>query len=200
MSNGTGPSQVLIIRHGEKLGDPSADESGGQNLSIRGSSRAAAIPSLFVPATSVLACTLAAGSEMSFTGTYAPVTLPGTPPRFAKPDFLFATKASNNSNRPVETITPLSAALKVDIDTKHSDKDYDKVASDILTNAKYTGRVVLVCWHHGKIPDLAQKLGVTSPPPWPGSVFDRVWQITYPNGVASLQDLPQILLYGDSCS
>jgi broad specificity phosphatase PhoE len=43
MSNGTGPSQVLIIRHGEKLEDPSGGEDGGPDLSIRGSSRAAAL-------------------------------------------------------------------------------------------------------------------------------------------------------------
>jgi len=56
----------------------------------------------------------------------------------------------------------------------------------------------LICWHHGKIPDLAKALGVKRPPKWDGKVFDRVWQITYPKGKASLEDLPQMLLYGDS--
>jgi hypothetical protein len=39
-----GPKQVLIIRHGEKCGDPKKDDDG--NLSVRGSARAAALPSL----------------------------------------------------------------------------------------------------------------------------------------------------------
>ena len=41
------PSLVIIIRHGEKAGDPSNDAKGGPDLSIRGSARAAALPSLF---------------------------------------------------------------------------------------------------------------------------------------------------------
>jgi hypothetical protein len=60
--------------------------------------------------------------------------------------------------------------------------------------------IVLICWHHGKIPDLAKALGVFNPPKWDGKVFDRVWQITYTKGKASLADLPQMLLYGDSKS
>jgi hypothetical protein len=135
---------------------------------------------------------------MSFTGTFRQVRLQGNPPRFATPDFLFATKASDSSNRPVETITPLSAALRLVIDAKHPDDDHAKVAADILTHAKYAGKIVLVCWHHGTIPDLAEKLGIDDPPAWPGAVYDRVWRISYASGVASLEDLPQMLLYGDS--
>jgi hypothetical protein len=60
--------------------------------------------------------------------------------------------------------------------------------------------VVLICWHHGNIPNLAIALGIPKPPPWPGSVFDRVWQLTYTAGKPVLQDLPQQLLYGDSSS
>jgi hypothetical protein len=157
---------------------------------------------LFVPATPELACAFAAGSGTSFTGTYGQVNLQGTSPRFPTPDFLFATQASNNSNRPVETITPLSVALQLEINSKHSDTHHEvkQVATDIRNHGRYAGKIVLICWHHGKIPDLAQALGVSNPPSWPGSVFDRVWQITYTDGAASLQDLPQMLLYGDSSS
>jgi hypothetical protein len=128
------------------------------------------------------------------------VQIQGTAPRFSTPGFLFATQASKSSNRPVETITPLSAALNLTYDDKHADGDYAKVASDILTDSKYAGKVVLVCWHHGNIPNLATALGVSSPPAWPGSVFDRVWVISYSNGTASLANDAQMLLYGDSSS
>ena len=47
----SGPKQVLLIRHGEKLGSGDRDEDGGPNLSLRGSARAMALPSLFSPAT-----------------------------------------------------------------------------------------------------------------------------------------------------
>jgi len=191
---------VTIIRHGEKLGDSSSDKDGGPNLSIRGSARAAALPQLFAPAQPPYGCILSIGKDQNFAGDYASVPSQGTAPRFSTPDFLFATQASKSSNRPVETITPLSAALNLTYDDKHADDDYAKVASNILTDSKYAGKVVLVCWHHGNIPNLATALGVSGPPAWPGSVFDRVWVISYANGTASLANDAQMLLYGDSSS
>jgi hypothetical protein len=167
---------------------------------MRGSARAAALPQLFAPAAAPYGCALNIGKNQSFTGVYEAVPLTGSAPRFFTPAFIFATKASNSSNRPVETITPLSAALNLTYDDKHSDSDYAKVASDILTHSQYAGQVVLVCWHHGNIPNLAAALGVSNPPKWSGSVFDRVWSITFSNGTASLADGAQMLLYGDSSS
>lgn len=189
------PAQVLLVRHGEKLGDPSSDDGISSDLSVRGASRAAAIPSLFC-STQTLSCSLSQGSS-SFSGQFSSSGT-GTAPRFPTPNFIFATQKSHHSNRPVETITPLATALNLKINDKHSDDEYGDVANDILQHPKYAGQVVLVCWHHGKLQDLAQSLGVKNAQKWPGTVFDRVWQITYPNGVASLVDAPQMLLYGDS--
>jgi hypothetical protein len=199
-SSNKGPKEVLIIRHGEKLGDSSSDKEGGPNLSMRGSARAAALPQLFAPATTAYGCALSVGKDQSFTGAYVATQTEGTAPRFSTPVFLFATQASKSSNRPVETITPLSAALSLSYDDKHGDGDYGKVASNILTNSKYDGAVVLMCWHHGNIPNLATALGVKNPPAWPGSVFDRVWVVTYSGGAASLADDAQMVLYGDAGS
>jgi hypothetical protein len=190
----------MIVRHGEKLGDSTNDKKGGPDLSMRGSARAAALPQLFAPATPPYGCALTVGKSQDFSGQYTKVDIAGAAPRFATPDFLFATKASKQSNRPVETITPLSAALNLTYDDKHDDADYAKVASDVLTNSKYAGKVVLICWHHGEIPDLAKALGIATPPPWTSTTFDRVWVITYANGAATLSDQPQMLLYGDSSS
>jgi hypothetical protein len=188
----------MLIRHGEKLGDSSSDKDGGPNLSMQGSARAFALPQLFAPATTPYGCALSIGTKQSLTANYAAVEIAGTTPRFSTPAFLFATQKTNNSNRPVETITPLTAALNLTYDDKHSDNDYPKVATDILTNSKYAGAVVLVCWHHGNLPNLAIQLGIATPPPWTGTVFDRVWVISYANGAASLADDPQMLIYGDS--
>ena len=165
------PSQILIIRHGEKPGDPGVDAAtDGMDLSMKGGERAAAL-AVFIPAS------------------------------FPKPDFLFATQISAHSNRPVETITPLSVALKLPINSKHPDDDYPAVANHLLSEQKYAGKNVLICWHHGKIPKLAAALGVPNPPtPWPADVFDRVWQITFANGGATLKNLPQALLFGDAAA
>jgi len=121
------------------------------------------------------------------------------PDRFPIPDFLIATKRSKGSNRPVETITPLSQAINENIESTFSDDQFAQAANEVLTDPKFTGKVVLIAWHHGKIPDLAKALGVKDcPDKWNPQVFDRVWQITYENGVASWKDLPQKALPGDA--
>src|SRR5712664_96675 len=197
MSTSIGPSQVLIIRHAEKVGDPKKDNDGGRHLSIQGSARAAALPSLFAPAQPQLSCRVQQGTDQ-FTGSYQPIPLKGTAPRFTSPNHIFATQASKNSKRPIETVTPLATALKVPLNDGFADNEASiKKMTDAILN-EYPGDIILVCWHHGKIPDIAKALGISSPPKWDGKVFDRVWQITFPKGKAALKDLPQMLLYGDS--
>ena len=113
MSNS--PTKILIIRHGEKPGDPATDSADdGRDLSPRGFERAAAL-AVYVPDT------------------------------FGPPDFLFATEETKHSNRPVETITPLAKVLGIEINSKHADDDFRKVADDIRDNAKYSGKLVLIC-------------------------------------------------------
>jgi hypothetical protein len=117
------------------------------------------------------------------------------------PQVLFATHLSPHSNRPVETVTPLAAALHLPIDDSFSNDDYSALAATLLSG-KYAGKVVLVVWHHGKIPQLATALGATPPyTPWPDNQYDRIWRIDYPNGKATLptiQDLPYAIMPGDS--
>jgi phosphohistidine phosphatase SixA len=121
------------------------------------------------------------------------------PEHFPRPDFLIATKRSKESARPLETITPLSAALHEAIESKYKDEQYSDVARLVLTDPKFAGKVVLIAWHHGKIPDLAKALGVKDAlAKWNSQVFDRVWKITYENGVPNFQNLPQKALPGDS--
>ncbi len=193
------PNQVLIIRHGEKVGDPKKDDDGGRNLSVRGSARAAALAQLFVPAMPQSACRLH-HKNGEFIGSYQEIPLKGVKPRFATPNFIFATERSKHSKRPVETVTPLSIALALPINDRFTDDDADikKMTDAILHEVVFAGKVVLICWHHGKIPDVAKALGVPKPPKWDGKVFDRVWQMTFPKGKATLADLPQMLLYGDA--
>jgi len=169
------PRRILILRHGEKPGDPTAEGSeDGINLSTRGYERA---------------------------GALAPY-VPGT---FGAPDYLFATAPSKHSNRPVETITPLANALGLKIHADYADADFQKLADHILGSSKYAGKLLLICWHHGKIPALTSALkGLPPFSPWPGHVFDRVWQIDYaqPSGPGAstfaVANMPQQLLYGDS--
>lgn len=158
----TGPSVILLIRHGEDTGIAPHDF----NLAQRGFQRAQALPKLF-------------GS------------------RLPKPQVIIATRASKGSNRPVETVEPLARALDVPIDNKYRDDDYKILAHDLLTDPRYSGKVVLVCWHHAKIPRLAKALGVKGAPLWPEDQFDHVWVIEPTGGPARFEDVHQKLLDGD---
>jgi hypothetical protein len=166
------PSKVLIIRHGEKPGNPGVDApDDGADLSTKGYERAGALAP-FVPAT------------------------------FGKPDYLFATKASHHSNRPVETITPLATALELRIYDEYADNEFVQLAAKLTSDSKYDGKLLLICWHHGTIPELTTSLGGMPPAThWPSASFDRVWVIDYArqsDDPIPVQDLPQRLLFGDT--
>ena len=122
----------------------------------------------------------------------------GVRPELPKPQVIFATHISKHSNRPVQTVEPLAAALHLPIDDSISNDDYPALAKTLLSGG-YAGKVVLVVWHHGKIPQLAAALGAKPPySRWPDQQFDRIWRIDYVNGKAALQDLPYQLMPGDS--
>ena len=121
------------------------------------------------------------------------------PADFPRPDFLFATHRSKKSDRPVETITPLSHTLGEPIVAEFADDEFAKLAHQILGDPRYSGKIVLIAWHHGKIPELAKALGAAEiPEKWDNAVFDRVWKIEYHDGHAEFADLPQHALPGDS--
>lgn len=164
------PVQVFIIRHAEKPPERSA-----VNLSLKGQERAMALVPFFTQSLELI--------------------------HHGLPVALFATKIvpGDLSHRTLETIAPLSQHLKVLPDAHYAKWEVGELAQEVLTNPKYARRTVLICWEHHYIPQLAAALGVRpEPPKWPGEVFDRVWIITYKNGQASLVNMPQRLMFGDS--
>ena len=94
----------------------------------------------------------------------------------------------------------MARRLRLPVNSHYQTDEFAKLARDLLRDAKYASKTVLVCWHHGTAPELAAKLGATSAPPaWKGAAFDRVWEITYDDrGRATFRDRPQRLLAGDS--
>jgi len=117
--------------------------------------------------------------------------------RLPAPQVIIATRATKGSNRPVETIEPLARQLNIPVDNRFKDDDYRILAQDLLSDGRYAGKVVLVCWHHGKIPKLAKALGVKDPPYWPDNQFDHVWVIEPEKESARFEDISQKLLDGD---
>lgn len=99
-----------------------------------------------------------------------------------KLDSLFATADSKSSQRPRLTLTPLSQALKLRLDTRFKDKDFQSLANDLQSTSH--GKHILICWHHGMIPDLVRALGADPAilipnSKWPGSVFGWVIELRY---------------------
>jgi hypothetical protein len=118
---------------------------------------------------------------------------------FPKPDFIFATKPSANSNRPVETVTPLAKTLHLPVNADFANADYPKLAADLLSNPRYSGKVVLICWHHRTLPDLARKLGADNVPEhWKEEDFDLVWVLSYKDGKIKFKKRREALMPTDA--
>jgi broad specificity phosphatase PhoE len=99
------------------------------------------------------------------------------PHAFGVPDFLFASAISRHSARPYETIKPLSKKIGVPIDATYADNDYGALAGTLLSDPRYSGKRLLIAWHHGNIPPLAEALGAAAgqyPNPWDPAVFNLI--------------------------
>jgi hypothetical protein len=119
-------------------------------------------------------------------------------------DYIFATADSKNSFRERLTVEPLAAATKLKPDLRFKNKEYQELADAM--RAKSYGRNIVICWHHGKIPDLLTALGADGAKlipggKWPAETFDWVVQLVYDaNGkvVPSKSSLvPEHLMPGD---
>ncbi len=99
------------------------------------------------------------------------------PSEFGPIDFIFAAAISKHSARPYETVRPLAKATGVRIDASIADQDYPVLADDLVNDAQYDGKGVVVCWHHEHIPGLMNALGAPDgsyPSPWDDKVFNLV--------------------------
>jgi broad specificity phosphatase PhoE len=177
------PRRVVILRHAEKPGDPTApDDPASPELSEQGVARAQMLATLI-------------------------------PEKFGPLDFLFAAADSANSRRPVETVKPLAKKIGFGpdrFDKIYPNKTYAKLADDLLKKPEYLGKLIVICWHHGNIPLLGVALGATwaqlavapeligpkSPAinglKWDPKVFDRFWILDFAadEGV-KFQSIPQ---------
>jgi len=99
------------------------------------------------------------------------------PDTFGRPDFIMATARSRHSDRPFQTVEPLAKILGLTVDQSWADQDYGSLAKALLSEPRFMGKHVAVCWHHGNIPNLMHALGAPDGAyldPWARDVFDLV--------------------------
>jgi hypothetical protein len=160
---GARPAEVILFRHAEKPADPN-----DVHLARLGEERA-----------EMLARYLTSAPALTNAG------LPGV---------LFATAWTKHyhSRRPFETLEPLARKLQLTIQQPFLAEQYAQLARDILENPAYDGKVVVVCWVHEELPELAHALGVRpKPSSWKAQVYDRIWKITWTKHRTRLHELRQ---------
>ncbi len=106
------------------------------------------------------------------------------PTNFGEPDLIFATEPTKSSFRPFLTVEPLwESVKKAYMDVSVSDDAAFHLGHHIAEGSGMcAGQNIVVCWHHGKIPDLLKGLGVAHhqiPDPWPENDFSSVLVVTY---------------------
>jgi broad specificity phosphatase PhoE len=106
-------------------------------------------------------------------------TMDGQP---SKPDCLFAAADSKNSHRPRLTLEPTAGELGLTIDSRFNDKQFLELAREIQNQPHGTN--ILICWHHGEIPQLLRALGADPKKllpnaKWPDDEFDWLIELRY---------------------
>lgn len=111
-----------------------------------------------------------------------------------------AAPKESSSKRSIQTVQGLADALKIPVSDRYEVDDYKAMVEEIKTNPAYVGKMVMICWEHHVIAEIARAFGVLQAPArWPGEVFDRTWVITFQSmGRPTFQNLPQRLMFGDS--
>ncbi|MEU2951178.1 hypothetical protein [Streptomyces xanthochromogenes] len=200
---------IMIIRHGEKpsSGDPGFDETGKQDkksLTRQGWERSHALPRLFARTTSTAGSASSAGSAGSAssagsTGSARSASTAGSA-GLPRPLALYAAADQGphaGAHRMRQTVTPLGAALHVQVNTDFTEGEEKELAAAALAAAS----PVLICWEHSKIPAIVEALGAAQvagvPEEWPDR-FDLVWVFTRRAGTWTFQPVPQHLLPSDA--
>jgi hypothetical protein len=114
------------------------------------------------------------------------------PTTFGKPAHLFASKPTENSDRPLETLQPLSENLGLTINADFADDDYAVLAKKLLSDGKFEGVLTVVCWHHQKIPHFAHALGAKHgeyPDPWDDNVYNLILRFDFNHGALKLSEI-----------
>lgn len=101
------------------------------------------------------------------------------------PDVLLAPSPTKKhpSVRASETIEPLAKLRHLTIETPYPAEDYTKLAHDLVTEDRFKGKTVVVCWVHQYLPQFVAALGIDpQPKEWKGEDYESVYEVTFPEG------------------
>ena len=99
-----------------------------------------------------------------------------------EPQAIFTAKDSKPSQRPSLTVEPFAKAAGLQIDTRFGNNQSTELATALRDTQQ--GKVILICWRHGNIPDVLQALGATPENflprgKWPGRIYDWIIVLSY---------------------
>ena len=99
-----------------------------------------------------------------------------------KIDYLYASADSKNSKRVRLTVEPLSKATGLKIDDRFANKDFQGMVDELEKQGR--GHEILICWHHGQIPNILKALDADSEKligagKWPEDIFNWVIELHY---------------------
>ena len=146
----------------------------GNELSEQGWKRAEALPSLFK-------------NRDEFMKYGAPIAL------YAQKPF------ADGSVRALQTLLYVSREFQVQTQTPYLRDETKALVQQIKNDRSLDGRMVVICWEHKVLKDIAKAFGVAHPPEWPGTRYDRVWSLgfSFDGQLNSFENLPQRLLPTD---
>ncbi len=178
---------IMVIRHAEKpvddsVGVTATGKHDDKSLIVQGWQRAGGLASLF-----------------DAQAPLAEVVLPKPKQIYASDPEKDTDGTGSHSQRPLQTVTPLAAKLKLPVDLSFAKGQETQLAAALT---KLSGPV-LVAWQHESILAIATALmgGAKGlPKAWPGNRFDVVWVFERqgPTDHFSFSQICQNLLAGDS--
>lgn len=125
-----------------------------------------------------------AGNNLSCKGLNRALHIPAViNKQFGRPLAIYVptikTGATTSQDRMFQTATPLAVADSIAIDSQFGETD----TKDLADFLRQQNGLQLVVWEHGNIPRLGAHLGLGKDSlSWPGSDFDTIWIVTFPNG------------------
>ena len=165
------PALIVLLRHAEK---PNDDKD--PNLGDVGYRRAGALPAW-------LSSQLQRISSIPLSSIGA----------------IYAMKGGTDKHktlRPIQTVIPLANTASILLNQNYGFGQTYNLVHEILTTSTYSNKVVVICWIHEELGELAKAFGITKPPIWDSKDYDHTWFITLIPTKLSVE--PQRLLFGDS--